>query len=492
MLVYPSPWSQLRETLKKTLFLGNDPNPELVAILLVYFVQGILGLARLSISFFLKDDLGLSPAQSAALTGITALPWMVKPLFGFLSDGFPVFGYHRRPYLVVSGFLGTVGWVLLATVAHGIWVTGGAIALTTVSVAMSDVIVDSLVVERARRESLSQAGSLQVLCWGTSAIGGIVTAYLSGFLLEFLSTQVIFWITATFPLIVAIVAVLITEDRDRTHTGWAAVKDQMGQLYGAVTQKRILLPTAFLFIWLSTPTEDSALFYFLTNDLGFEPEFLGRLRLVTSVAALVGLGLYQRFFREISFRRIFAWSILLSMVLGLLPLLLVTHANRALGIDDRWFSVGSDLVFTVAGQIAFMPVLVMAARLCPPGVEASLFALLMSVSNLARFLSQESGALLTHGLGVTETDFTNLWLLLLIANGTTLIPLLFLKWVPAGDCLPNPPEYVLEASPIPGESRWYGPLVVLWHQLIPLSWRGTSPDLVASVSGSPEKTPDLS
>ncbi|MGB5771453.1 MAG: folate/biopterin family MFS transporter, partial [Crocosphaera sp.] len=80
---------KLKRTLKDTVLFGNDPTPELFAILSVYFVQGILGLARLAVSFFLKDDLGLTPAQMGALIGIAAIPWVIKPLFGFLSDGLP-------------------------------------------------------------------------------------------------------------------------------------------------------------------------------------------------------------------------------------------------------------------------------------------------------------------------------------------------------------------------------------------------------------------
>jgi hypothetical protein len=84
----------------------------------------------------------------------------------------------------------------------------------------------------------------------------------------------------------------------------------------------------------------------------------------------------------------------------------------------------------VMGQIAYMPVLVLAARLCPPGVEATLFALLMSVTNLAGLVSYEFGALLMHWLGVTETNFTQLWLLVVITNFSTLLPLPFLGWLP--------------------------------------------------------------
>jgi hypothetical protein len=34
---------------------------------------------------------------------------MVKPLYGFISDSVPLFGYRRRSYLAVCGFLGALG-----------------------------------------------------------------------------------------------------------------------------------------------------------------------------------------------------------------------------------------------------------------------------------------------------------------------------------------------------------------------------------------------
>lgn len=159
MFISPAGWIQLKGSLTKKLFLGHEPTPELIAILLVYFVQGILGLARLAVSFFLKDELGLGPAQVSALFGIVALPWIIKPVFGFVSDGLPIFGYRRRPYLVLSGLLGAISWVTLATVVHTPMAATLAITLGSLSVAVSDVIVDSLVVERARAESQSDAGS---------------------------------------------------------------------------------------------------------------------------------------------------------------------------------------------------------------------------------------------------------------------------------------------------------------------------------------------
>lgn len=429
-----------KQTVKDAVLFGNEPSLELGAILSIYFVQGILGLARLAVSFFLKDELSLSPAQMGALIGIAALPWVIKPAFGFLSDSLPIWGYRRRSYLIISGLLGSVAWLGLATLVDNAWTATIAILLTSLSVAISDVIADSVVVERARNESLGKAGSLQSLTWGVAAFGGLITAYLSGWLLEHFTSHQVFIITAIFPLVVCGVAWLIMEDKvsfsasaSELATVTLTPKQQVKQLWGAITQKYILLPTLFIFIWQATPSADSAFFYFTTNELGFQPEFLGRVRLAASLASLVGIWIYQRYLKSVSFPVVLGWSMVISSALGMTTLLLVTHANRVIGIDDHWFSLGDTLILTVMGQIAFLPVLVLSARLCPPGIEATLFALLMSVWNLSGLLSHEIGALLTHILGVTETNFDKLWLLVVITNLSTLLPLPLIKWLPKGD-----------------------------------------------------------
>ena len=436
MIANPFDIKGFKKQLQDKILFGNEPTPELLGILTVYFVQGILGLARLAVSFFLKDDLGLTPAEVAALTGITAIPWIVKPLFGFLSDGLPIFGYRRRPYLILSGLIGTASWLALATLVDDAFTATVVILLTSLSVAIGDVIVDSLIVERAREESLSRSGSLQSLSWGASALGGLLTAYFSGLLLQHLSSSQIFEITATFPLIVSAVAWLISEekvDKNDAKVEESPVRGQIKQLWSALKQKQVWLPIAFLFVWQATPTADSAFFFFSTNELGFEPEFLGRIRLVTSFASLAGIFLFQRYLKTVPFRKILGWSTVIAAVLGMTTLLLVTHTNRALGIDDRWFSLGDSLILTVVGQITWMPVLVLSARLCPKGVEATLFALLMSIWNLSGLISHELGAVLTSWLGVTESNFDKLWLLVIITNLSTLLPLPFLGWLPASD-----------------------------------------------------------
>lgn len=402
---------------------------EMIAIGVIYFVQGALGLAQLGVSFFFKDDLGLTPAETASLIGLVMLPWTIKPLYGFISDSVPIWGYRRRPYLVFFGMVGALAWLGMATIVDSAPLAVLFIGCASLSVAFSDALIDALIVQRARLENQGDAGSLQSFGWGAVSLGAVTAAFLSGYLLEHFGTRVVFMITALLPLGGGLASFAIADDRvcgeikGQIFPQWQPLKE-------ALINRQILLPTLFLFLWQATPSADTAFFFFTTNDLHFNPQFLGLVRLVTSLAGLFGVWFFHRFLRQVPIRKIFAWTTVLSTVLGLTSLVLVTHFNRQLGIDDRWFSMGDSLILTVAGRIAFMPTLILAARLCPEGVEATLFALLMSVLNLAGLCSQQLGAAMTYLFGVTETDFQNLWLLVLVANLTTLLPLPFLRWLP--------------------------------------------------------------
>ncbi|XVE81638.1 hypothetical protein DITRI_Ditri15bG0081200 [Diplodiscus trichospermus] len=423
---------------------GVDLSPDNVAVAMVYFVQGVLGLSRLAVSFYLKDDLHLDPAETAVISGFSALPWLVKPLYGFISDSIPLFGYRRRSYLFLSGLLGAFSWSLMATFVDSKYGAAFCILLGSLSVAFSDVVVDSMVVERARGESQSMSGSLQSLCWGSSAFGGIVSSYFSGSLVDAYGVRFVFGVTALLPLITSAVAVLVKEQRV---LGPARVqnvllgnpsfvessRESIIQLWKAVRQPNVFLPTVFIFLWQATPQSDSAMFYFTTNKLGFTPEFLGRVKLGTSVASLVGVGLYNGFLKNVPLRKIFLATTIIGTALGMTQVFLVTGLNRQFGISDEWFAIGDSLILTVLGQASFMPVLVLAAKLCPEGMEATLFATLMSISNGGSVVGGLIGAGLTQIFGVTKDKFDSLATLIILCNLSSLLPLPLLGLLPPDD-----------------------------------------------------------
>ncbi|XP_059649512.1 folate-biopterin transporter 1, chloroplastic isoform X2 [Cornus florida] len=342
-------------------YFGVDLTPDNIAVAMVYFVQGVLGLSRLAVSFYLKDDLHLDPAETAVISGFSSLPWLIKPLYGFISDSFPLFGYRRRSYLVLSGLLGAFSWFLMSTFVDSKYGAAFCILLGSLSVAFSDVVVDSMVVERARGESQSLSGSLQSLCWGSAAFGGIVSSYFSGSLVDAYGVRFVFGVTALLPLITSAVAVLVKEQpvlgpaRGQnlplaTPSFFESSKQNIIQLWDAVKQPNVFLPTSFIFLWQATPHSESAMFFFTTNRLNFTPEFLGRVKLVTSVASLLGVGLYNGFLKNVPLQKIFLATTFIGAALGMTQVFLVTGLNRQLGISDEWFAIGDSLIITVLGQ----------------------------------------------------------------------------------------------------------------------------------------------
>ncbi|KAJ6981718.1 LOW QUALITY PROTEIN: folate-biopterin transporter 1 [Populus alba x Populus x berolinensis] len=395
---------------------GVDLSPDNIAVAMVYFVQGVLGLARLAVSFYLKDDLHLEPAEKLFYFCIS------------FNDSVPLFGYRRRSYLVLSGLLGALSWSLMSTFVDSKYSAAFCILLGSLSVAFSDVVVDSMVVERARGESQSMSGSLQSLCWGSSAFGGIVSSYFSGSLVDAYGVRFVFGVTALLPLITSAVAVLNSVVLGPASGLGLALpgsgfleSSKQHILWDAVKQPNVFLPTLFIFLWQATPQSDSA----ITNKLGFTPEFLGRVKLVTSVASLLGVGLYNGFLKNVPLRKIFVATTVTGTALGMTQVFLVTGLNRKFGISDEWFCY-----WGFFDSNSPWSVLVLAAKLCPEGMEATLFATLMSISNGGSVLGGLIGAGLTQFFGVTKDNFDNLAFLIILCNLSSMLPLPLLGLLP--------------------------------------------------------------
>lgn len=425
--------------------------PELVAISLVYLVQGLLRLSSLAVFTLFKDELKMDPATVGFLTGVTAFPWLVKPLYGFLSDAVPIWGYKRRSYLMLCGGLGASSWLIVSVPGVNVATVVVALMVGSLSTACADVVADSIVVELSRGKPQSEAGSLQSLCWASVSVGSVVSAYFSGSLVEVYGVRPVFLITACFPLLVGLAATAIPETRvlsrrvaptgrvshagvgDNIHTETLrrTFANQGKALWGALREKSILYPAIFVFLWQATPSAGTAMLFFETNELGFTTEFLGRIQLLASVASLVGVGVYNGLLKDVELRKIFLWTAILGTGLGMTQLMLITGVNRTLGISDQVFALGDSALLTVLGQVSFMPVLVLAAKLCPTGVEATLFATLMSLLNGGSFLGSALGSGLTGLFGVTADNFDNLAPLVGTCTLLTLAPLPALRLLPS-------------------------------------------------------------
>ena len=167
--------------------------------------------------------------------------------------------------------------------------------------------------------------------------------------------------------------------------------------------------------------------------IGFSSAFLGSLRAASYGAYLLGVLLYNWRFKTTPFRTILCWAWIAHGVSLIPDLILVQRWNVPMGLPDELFMLGDNVLYTAINQMKHMPFLVLAARLCPPSIEATFFASIMSVANWGGDVARFGGAGLLAALGVTATDFENLWVAQVIRIGCCAIPaLLVFALVPRG------------------------------------------------------------
>lgn len=397
----------------------------------VYFIAGASTLAGVATTFYYKQDLALTIPQVGILASFSILPWSIKPLYGLLSDRMPVFGLRRRPYLFLAGILGAAGYLSLATWVRGFPGALFAVLLSGMGMALADVIVDGIVAERSRTHAV--AGKLQSVCRASLLVGALIVSYLSGVLVELVGPRNVFFMTGTLPLFTSLFALLITEQK---MTDKAFSLKETWKKFHAAISPAILWSALFLFVWRSTPSSGGAFNYYLIDELNFSPEFFGRLALVSHAMGIIGVLFFRKFLISIPLRTLFFWIILASVVLSLPSIGLVYKWYVPLGVSSRWFAMADTLISAPLSEIGFLPLLVLVARICPKGIEATMFAVLASLMNIGLAVSDLGGAWLSSIFDIhqaTETiaaNYRHLDKVLWIAILSSFLPMPFILFLP--------------------------------------------------------------
>jgi len=145
-------------------------------------------------------------------------------------------------------------------------------------------------------------------------------------------------------------------------------------------------------------------------------EFVGVIYAIGAVASLIGVLIYHKALKDYAFRDLVFYAQLLYGVSGVLDLIFILRWNLVIGIPDYFFVVIEESATRITGKIRWIPMLVLSTRLCPLGIEGTFFALLMCIDSIGALCSRWGGGVLLRLLHVTRTDFTNLWLAVLIRD----------------------------------------------------------------------------
>ena len=86
----------------------------------IYFfsTNGMASLPGLAVSYLLKDVLKMTASQASYFGAVTLLGWVIKPLWGMISDALPLFGYRRKSYLILTSLVASAVWFMLGQVEN--------------------------------------------------------------------------------------------------------------------------------------------------------------------------------------------------------------------------------------------------------------------------------------------------------------------------------------------------------------------------------------
>ena len=352
----------------------------------VYFTQGALGIAGVTLPLYLRS-LQWSVGEITTVTSLAALPWILKILYGLLSDCFPLFGYRRKSYLILFSVISMAGWLILAPLPAEKHMVIAALFLANLGLAAIDVITDGVIVENSVGES---SHIFQSIAWGTRSLGAIVSGVSGGWLAEHWQPNHVFLLTACLPMLITGCALWLDEikrDRQQFKNVWAPLKRSIVVL----RKPNLLWFMAILVLSQVSSIFGLPFFFHMKENLGFQETFLGSLISLGWIGVVVTSVFYAKWLSKYPPKRILEWAVLLNAV----------NIFSTLFIRDE--STALLLVFFggVLGCLTLLPIMSVSAVLTHrTGVEGTLFAVLMSVHNLGQIGFGFLGGKIYHQVGL--------------------------------------------------------------------------------------------
>jgi predicted MFS family arabinose efflux permease len=389
----------------------------LIFFALVYVVEGmgqIVGLIYQPLNFYLKEAQGWSPVQVTAFITLFNMPWIIKPLYGLISDFVPLFGYRRKSYLVIANIAAVAGylWVTRLT-APGDLVF--ALMLTAYAMAISSTLCGAVLVENGQR--LHESGTFVNQQWLWFNIATMVAAILGGQLVQHLAPETALHVAAAIVAVAPLSVIgstifLVPEKKSRID-----LKGMKSTLQGLLTgfrRRELWIVALFMFLYYFSPGLSTPLYYYMTDDLRFSQAYIGLLTSISAAGWVAGAVLYRHFFASLTLKTLLYLSIVFGTTTTLAYLLF-------------WNEITAAIISLCAGfsaMLATVATLTLAADYAPQRAEGFSFAVLMSIINLAGTLADNVGSFL-----YTHTFHKSLPPLILISAAFTafafvLVPLL--------------------------------------------------------------------
>lgn len=354
---------------------------------LLYFTQGIvLGyFAALNALYLLAN--GLDMADVGILGTIALIPFVIKIFFGMLSDRYNFFGWgYRKPYIVI-GLLVQFACLLLVTAVdpgRQYWTFVALAFILQMGMAFYDTCTDGLALDITPE---NEKGLLQGFMVGGRSIGVIVAASIAGMIAERSWPGVFYFLAALTLLPFALLFFVREAPRAGAERfDWAA--------FGAFKQPAVLAVAGVgLIIFLVIVGANQLINPALTEKLGISLSTAGLITTIWGfgcVGGAVGGGLVMDRIGNRTALWVCIGSVFVTLaLLALAPSLLLAFVAA--------FLYGMAYGASQASYFA------LAMKYTQPTIAASMYSILMAVTNVGQGIGLGVGGAMAKGLGYLPT-----------------------------------------------------------------------------------------
>ncbi|KAJ4841893.1 hypothetical protein Tsubulata_014254, partial [Turnera subulata] len=418
---------------------GQEGGQQMVVLCGVgYWVQGFRCFPWLALNFHLAHYLSLHPSTLQLLQHSANLPFVVKPLFGLLSDAIYIGGARRIPYIVIGGkpverliefklsaFLQILSWISLALIPvarEALPILMPCMLLGNMGASITEVAQDALVAEYGKQHRM---GALQSYAFMALAVGGVLGNLLGGYFLTksppktmFMEFAVLLSLQLFISSAVREKSLGLTKPSDQNVVRkpvLESVRTQLNDLKMALREDSISRPLTWIVASIAiVPILSGSIFCYQTQCLHLDPTVIGMSRVTGQLMLLSLTILYDRYWKEIPMRKLIG----------------AVQINLKFGIPNEMFvCCFSGLAETLA-QFKMLPFSVLLASLCPQGCEGSLTSFLASAFCLSSIVGGFLGVGLASVMGITSANFSGLPVGILIQVLAAVLPLGWIHLVP--------------------------------------------------------------
>jgi MFS family permease len=392
---------------------------------LLYFIQSLIepteGLLAQPMRSLLKSN-GYDTAAIGLFGTVISLPWVLKPIYGLISDFVPFLGMRRRSYLLATLGVTALSLEFLAVllgISIPLPVLTLAVIVPTAAVAFSDVVVDAVMIEEGNRRGWT--GRLQSVQWAASSAGGLLTGIAGGWISEHAAEQYAVTSCSMATVIALIVAWLAVPEPPKPaalRRGEMTFGKAVRSLWKAIDSPETLRIALFLAVWNFNPFASNVLQTHMETEWGWSRFFYGETVSWHAGGAILGSVIYPPLSRRAAGRKLYVLSIATGALSTALYLLIATE-NSARAIS---FCAGIAYMFGTLAQLD------LAARSCAPQTAATTFAILMSVANAGMAFSSSVGGYLYEAWRNSVGANIAYSRLIILGAGTTLGCLILVPW----------------------------------------------------------------